>query len=556
MLYRARASIRIIMSATARLASVRVRGTDFQTAAMAAVLCVLILLGLFQSVEIVFHFWGADSDVADPVLLSAGLVHHGWHFVTAWRYTQDNWLLSLMPLDFALFSVFGDRPVVVVLTGLMFFYVMVLLTGVMVGRMRGVRAGGFTVAVLLFAGQPTLGNEGFLAYAVSHGVSIVWGMFGLLFAALWISRRRGGFLVAAGLCLFVGALSDPWDDAAFLAPMTVAGAVLGWVGEPGERRLLAAIAGMGVVVAVLVLTKGLGLLGFLPGASHQFASFAQMVQNFLMAMRYVSVFLNLLPGSFPLASTTPPVASIIVDNGVFAVIVLVCAVRLAQRYRAVSLERRFVAVTALGSIGLMIAALVVTGFQQGMVTARYLSNLFVAVPLLMAASPGGVARFSLAGRGGVLVLGGLFIGSGMISGRMIPLMWPPRVTHNGIGQMAAFLERHDVTFGYGPYWRTEANAMGWVTHNAVTIRPMVFDPGTSRFIPKAVQTAAHWYRPAAVRRAPRRMAFIVANVAHACGAVRSCAAVAAAQFGAPVEILPYRAVTVLIYDHRLYLDPP
>lgn len=529
--------------------------TRLHSRASMLIIALFTLLGAAQSFWIVFHLWGADSDVADPVLIWKALHSHGWHALTAWRYTQDNWLLSLMPLDFALFSIFGDRPVVLVTTGLMFFYLVVLLTGVLVGRLGGVRAGGFTVMVLLFAGQPTLGNEGFLGYAVSHGISLAWGLLGLLLSTLWLDRRRIGLLVGAGVCLFVGCMSDPWDDAAFLVPIAVAAAALAWRAPRGARRGMAAIAIMSAIVGVLVQTKGLGILGFLPGPIHRVATLAQMRQNLTFAARYVVVFFNVLPGSFAPASGNPSTPTIWADGCLFAGLVGWCAVALARHSAGLTPRRQLVALTALGSIGLMMVALVVTGFQAGMATARYLSNIFVALPLLLAASPIGIGRFATVQRLAVIALGGLFVLSGVISGAPIWTLREPQMRSNGIPQLADFLAKQGVTFAYGPYWETEANAMAWVTRGRVTIRPVAFDAATGRFVPKGVQTLARWYRPAAVRSAPREMAFILSDAPDGCGKAQSCAAMAMAQFGKPSETLAYSSLTVLIYHHRLYLDP-
>jgi hypothetical protein len=512
-------------------------------------------IGLAQSLELVFHLWGADSDIADPVLLWNGVHRDGLQFVTMWRYTQDNWLLSLMPIDAALFALFGDRPVVVVASGLLFFWVITLLVGVLVGRDRGFKIGALSTMVLLFAGQPAIGNAGFLGYAVSHNISLVWGLIGLLSTTLWLDRSRIIFLGAAGVCLFIAAVSDPWADAAFVIPIALASLVLAIEGPMIERRRFIAIGAMVLVVGLLVQTRLFGVLWFLPRASHSLATLPGMVQNGAFAARYIAVFLNIIPGSFTDTTSLPPTVAVIADCAVFAAIVLVCLVRLKNKPYPTSGRSRFIALTALASILGMLAALVITGFQQGIITGRYLSNLFVFLPILLAASPIGVGRHGGFDRAIVVCLGGLFIASGIASAATVWTDGMPRTSLRGIPHMAAVLRSHGVRFGYGPYWWTQANATTWVTRGGLTIRPFDFNPNLGKFVPKPVQTLPAWYSQATIAHEPSRMALILSPSPGDCGAATTCMAAAVAQFGEPAEIVPYGPLTVLIYDHRLYLDP-
>ncbi len=512
-------------------------------------------IGLAQSLDLVFHLWGADSDIADPVLLWNGVHRDGLHFVTMWRYTQDNWLLSLMPIDAVLFAMFGDRPVVVLASGLLFFWVITLLVGILVGRDRGIKIGALTTMVLLFAGPPIIGNSGFLGYAVSHNISLVWGLTGLLLTTLWLDRPRVIFLGAAGGCLFIAAVSDPWADAAFVLPIALAGLVLTIEVPTIERRRFIAIVAMALVVGLLVQTKLFGILWFLPRASHSLATLPGMVQNGAFAARYIAVFLNIIPGSFTNAASLPPTVAVIADCIVFIAIVVVCLVRLKNKAHTTSGRSRFIALTALVSILGMLAALVITGFQQGMITGRYLSNLFVFLPILLAASPIGVGRHVVFDRAIIVALGGLFIASGIASAGTVWTDGMLRTSLRGIPHMAAVLRSHGVRFGYGPYWWTQANATTWVTHGGLTIRPFDFNPNLGKFVPKPVQTLPAWYTKATIAREPSRMALILSPSPGDCGAATTCMAAAVAQFGKPAQIVPYGPLTVLIYDHRLYLDP-
>jgi hypothetical protein len=77
-------------------------------------------------------------------------------------------------------------------------------------------------------------------------------------------------------------------------------------------------------------------------------------------------------------------------------------------------------------------------------------------------------------KGALITYGVLFVASGLTS---YPRMWvgevPVRVS-NDVPELGKFLEQNDLTYGYGPYWGSEALMMNWMTNGKVTIRPVSF----------------------------------------------------------------------------------
>lgn len=337
--------------------------------------------------------------------------------------------------------------------------------------------------------------------------------------------------------------------------MLLAALALIVIGRPDRRRPLIAIVAMVLIAGLLVQTRLFGALGFLPGVVHSVATLPQMIENAKFAARYIAVFFNILPGLLTRSGPTPPPAVVVIECALFFALVLFCAFRLMRQFPATSSRRQFIALTALASMFVMLAALVITGFQQGMVTGRYLSNLFVFLPLLIGASPIGSDVRDRFDRTVLALLAGLFMISGLVSNRMVWNDRMPTTGLNGVPQLAAFLAAHHIQFGYGPYWWTQANATGWVTRGKLTIRPIDFNPGEGRFVPKPVQTLPEWYTKPAIARQPARMALILPPSPGDCGAATTCLAAATAQFGPPAQIVPYGPLTVLIYNHHLYLPP-
>src|SRR6185437_15172384 len=80
-----------------------------------------LALGLFVSFRYAISIWTPDSDMAVPLALWTGFQRHGWSFLASWRYTPDNWLLSLTPIDALVFSLAGPSPTTVAAVGWMIF---------------------------------------------------------------------------------------------------------------------------------------------------------------------------------------------------------------------------------------------------------------------------------------------------------------------------------------------------------------------------------------------------------------------------------------------------
>lgn len=527
----------------------------FQRAGVRVLLAGALLLGVFQSLRLTFHLWGADADVADPVLLWQGLHTHGLWFLTHWRFTPDNWLLSLLPIDSALFAVFGAKPFVMVLTGALFFFAVVALTASLVWRERGGVVAAIVAIVLLFAGRPALGADGFLAYPVSHGISLAWGLLGLFLFTLWLDGGRAPTLVGGAVGLFIAAFSDPWVDVAFLAPIAaVAFVLLVLHRRDTDRRrlfLLLLAADVGATLAAAVAVKIFGLFGNLHGPPHSLAPIGRMVDNAAFVARYVAVYVNLIPGTLPGAGALPSWPVTVVSCAVVVSMLAFGTIRFAACWRNLPVRRVFVAGTALVSILLMVPAIVSSPMPLGMVTGRYFANLFVFFPLFVVLIPLGASSGRPAAMALIGVLASASVVSGMVSGSVVWNDRPLAVSLKGIPKLASFLRSHGLSFGFGPYWPTQANAVAWVTHGRETIRPVRFDHRKARFVPKTAQTLPSWYTRAGLARVPERMFLMELKAAGTCAPFATCRKAVVAQFGRPAEVLQHGAFDVFVFDRKI-----
>ena len=80
-------------------------------------LAALILFGLCNTFQFVFHGLTVDFDVSRIPLFWQDIHHYGWGFLATVRSASDKFQFSLTPLYFFLFWMFDIKPTIVILSG-------------------------------------------------------------------------------------------------------------------------------------------------------------------------------------------------------------------------------------------------------------------------------------------------------------------------------------------------------------------------------------------------------------------------------------------------------
>jgi hypothetical protein len=520
--------------------------------AATAGIALTILFGAWISLAYAFGAWGTDPDIADPMLIWSGLLKHGPAFVKTWYYTQDNWLFSLVPLVAPVHALFGASPALAVASGWVIFLSCVSLTSLLAWRTAGALAAGSLAAMLLFANNLAAGAAGFLTYPVVHNITLAWGLGALALAARGLARRSAPALAGTGLALLIGALSDPWLNAAMTLPLLVVAAGLA-VLHRGTRAGWRCLALCLVVAAAwgLAQSRMLGLLAFLPPGRLDWADMATILANLGWLGRAMSAMFNIIPGADPEARLSVAVnctALLLAATGI--------ALPALRHFRRAEIRVQLLTGVALVSVACVTAALLLGSFSGGIYVGRYMMNLYFLGPLLgtLVLARGGAGRpAGLAAPARAALLGwvGLFMVSGACSR---PAAWAhgvPRVHTLGTTELADFLQANDLSYGYGPYWGSNASVIEWVSGGRVVVRPVVFDRVSSRVAPRQSQTSPFWYTPADRPAGQDRTFLIVVGDGENCPAVEACVAAAAAQFGRPARRLGWRNMSILVWPHEI-----
>src|SRR6266705_5122757 len=66
------------------------------------------------SLRLTFSHFGIDSDSSHTAILWNEINHKGLILIKDWLFTPDSWILSLVPIHFAAFTLFVPRPEVLI----------------------------------------------------------------------------------------------------------------------------------------------------------------------------------------------------------------------------------------------------------------------------------------------------------------------------------------------------------------------------------------------------------------------------------------------------------
>jgi hypothetical protein len=499
-------------------------------------------LGGWVSLNYVFGAWRPDPDIYVTVELWRGVRQHGLGFLSTWSYTQDNWLLSLIPFSSLAFEVLGARPWVAVGLGWFVFVLSAALTGWLAARLAGWRAGVILAGVLMFASWSAIGPAAYLGYPISHNVSMAWMLLTLILAHSAIDRGSYLAAAAAGLAVLINGVSDPWATVAVAAPLITVAAALAAAHRGSRLGRSALVLALASALALLgARTQLFGLLDFLPESRFELADWRQMLVNLYLAAKALAAMFDILPGGMGAGT-----AGLL--NLAALALMLGTAVALNLRgFRQASPGRQLIVAAAVLSVSAT-AGLYLAGQWHGTGSGRFLPNLFLLGALLIAVTAADRwSEWRPALKGIVVVYAGLFVLAGLTSA---PELWTrPAVTTRDDGPgLTAFLQARGLRYGYGVFWGTQALVAETATKGQVVIRPVSFRDAHIRRRP--AQTSSLWYLPSDEPAAGRRF-LVIRNDGEECPSVQACAEKARRQFGAPSETLAYGDALILIWPRSI-----
>lgn len=502
-----------------------------------------IAFGAWVSYAYCVGAWPADGDIFVTVELWRGVRRHGLGFLSTWNYTQDNWLLSLIPFTSLAYEALGARPEVAVGVGWVVFMTSVGLAGGLGARVAGWRAGLALAAVIVFAGAPALGGAGYLGYPISHNLSMAWGLAALHLALTALQRNSLVAAAAVGVAVLIDTVSDPWAAVAVAAPLCATALGIAVV-RPEARRGGLAVAAACVLAVAAARARLFGLLHFLPQSHFELADGPQMLANLYWGAESFAAMFDIVPG--PAGRGPEGLISLAALS-----LVLGASVAIGVRdLRRAGLGRQLVFGAAVLSI-LATAALYPLGRWDGTLAAgRFFPNVLFLGGLLAATAAAARWRaWPAAPRLALCAYAALFVLGGLTSAPSLWMRTPAAYVPPEARGLAAFLEAQGLAYGYGVFWGSHALLIDTLSEGRVVVRPVTLRGGDVRRRP--AETSSLWYRAADEPAASPRRFLILRDDGEECPSVPACEAIAARVFGPPSERLTYRDFVILVWPRSV-----
>lgn len=519
-------------------------GLRHRTAVFVGAGVIMLLFGAWVSFRYCLEAWRPDPDIFVTVETWRGIQRHGLIFLRSWAYTQDNWLLSLIPVSALAFATFGTSAAVAIRIGWVVFLLSVGMTGWIAARLTGWRTGLLLGCVLIFAGYPALAGAGYLGHPISHNLSMAWALLALILALRTIERGAGVACAVVGILLFIDSVSDPWAGVGIACPLILAAAIMGWVnrGQPLGRRaaMLALVSAFAFVAA---RTRLFGLLSFLPHSGFDFADRERLLLNLYWGGKSLAAMFDIVPGD------TGSGAGDLVNLAALGLLLGCAVVMSISGLRRADAGRQLLFGVGLLSIGAMAGLFVIGRWDATIAAGRFFPNLYFLGALLVMVPmadrwSGWHWPMKLAPAAYAL----LFVAAGIASA---PRLWAEPVRPQPRDEaldLAAFLQAHGLNYGYGPFWGSRALVADTLTDGRVIIRPVSFKGG--HIGRRRAETSAFWYR-ADDEPAPGRRFLVIRADGEECPAPDICEAMARRQFGAPAERLAWRDATILVWPYSI-----
>ncbi len=502
---------------------------------------------IFLSLKTVFALVTTNPDALLSMTLWQGLKSGGWHWMTHFIFTPDNWLLSIIPFNFLCFALLGARPGLVIFSGWLVFALAAFTCGAIAQALGARRAARILPIILLCLGlyAQTLG---YASSPTSHDVTNLYGLAALLCALRGLARKKYAYAPAVMLVCLLGTLSDPWMLPAYDIPLVLTGVALLWrfhrrVPPHVIRELLLGVA----LALVLVRTHLLALLGFLPNVSTKLASPALAERNAGVLLRDLGGLLNLLPWEHS-DQLLPACLSL----AVWAAVALAASAVARRMLPQYWLLPPLILMAGLSAAASTVCVVLINVPMHGY-SGRFLLNvLYLFVTVLGVVLDLGWRRFSAWQRVGFCAVVFLFFSAGLVS--TAPAWSRPglMVRDGQVQRRIEFLTKNGLNYGYGPYWGSLANAVTALSQGKIILRPVLFNPQNGRMTRQVrVQSAFDWLRPQDIPRGQKTFFIWIADDGEECLDVRLCLAGVTAQFGPPARVLHDGAANILVWDHTL-----
>lgn len=495
-----------------------------------------------------------DPDMVHSVLVWQGVQEHGLGWLNEWRFTQDNWLFSLIPFQGWAAQMSGNALNTLVFSGWLIFFFAALFSALIARELAGNLAAGIVFSLLMWINA--YGHiEGFASYPVSHNITNLFGLITLWQLLRWVARPSwiNGILIC--LLQLMAGLSDPWLLPTFTLPMMLSLAVIGIFYKDRQsckaRAWIPLLLGLSAVF-VLVKTGAFGVFAFMPSMHFSPGPLMTLIANLQTLIGNLGGLFALLP---PLSSagTNWPETKI-QYAGVSTLIILglffYSAKKMASRSQS-DRQHVFIGVALFSVLGIS-SAYVISSVLANVTSSRFVINVLYMVTITIVAFM--VQYWSamrLQSRLAIVGIVAFYLGASIVSHqRFSEISWYPQ-SDRAVNELIQTLDVHGLNYGYGQYHGSKSNAVTVITNERVIIRPVAYDQATGQIGFTHPQTAVRWFTSEDAPKDQKRFFVYLTRATQECPDFDQCRDALFRDFGPAVEEIPFEKGVIYVWNHPL-----
>ncbi len=498
-----------------------------------------LIIAIYNSLIAVLGFTVLDSDYSDTAMLWWGYQKHGWRFITSWLYTQDNWLLSLLPWHAVLFSIFSPSPTVVVLSGYFVFLLAVFLCAVIAWVLQAPKTAFVMPLLLLFSNQFAF-LAGYIAYPITHNITLVLGLLMVLAAIQWLQHQKLWSLVLMFIAALIGGISDPWLIPCFCFPLIIAIFLL----PKKQVHLLIVLA----VVLVIIMTNFFGVFYFLKRPAFSTAHPNRIFFQLSYLIKNLGWFFNF----FFVFKRWTAIASLI--------LVLILSVFVIKRIiqdPRLTIERRLFFFTWVLSCVLIVLSFIFYSHsvedRNSLGYNRYFINIYFLTILAIGVGVESYwEEFSNSVKYVFLTLAIVYIANGLYS--ILPL-WKerPHIRREWFEDFLQVLRQNQLTYGYANYW--QSSIITWLSQNNVLVRSIGFNTHNGHlYHENRSQTSPYWYKPQDIPSGQKLFFVYFEAKKEICPSLELCRRGLIQQNGVPINTISFKNGIIMVWSHPLIFE--
>lgn len=266
------------------------------------------------------------------------------------------------------------------------------------------------------------------------------------------------------ICVAVGTISDPWFEAAFTVPaLLIAWKAPRWFQTDKTTRKTLVKSIIITYIAGRITYFGLELLHIVPGQGFGIASLPEMLQHIKLLAQGVGLLVQLYP--------LPKNNYIWLIWGFY--FISLCGVTIFSLLSIKNVEKRTKILVSFSgiSIGIIVSAFIITNFAVGLISSRFLINLFYLIIVIIISLAAKIRFNNDVKIKSILwfaLLGYILIALHGI----IHANWRYTADWNGTKNLAIQLNKYNIYNGYGQYFGANAPLLKIVSNGKITARPL------------------------------------------------------------------------------------